>query len=52
MKNEDEELELMALPVVLATRERNRKHKEWVKEIYKNRNKDGIKSLVSQMQVK
>ena len=43
----DEELELLALAVVcIASRKRKRKHRMWVKEIFKNRHKDGIHNLV------
>ena len=47
----DEELDLMLLAVLLIKKQKRRKRKIWVKEIYKNRKSFGIDGLVREMQL-
>ena len=47
----DEELDLMLLAVLLIKKQKRRKRKIWVKEIYKNRKTFGIDGLVREMQL-
>ena len=47
----DEELDLMLLAVLLIKKQKRRKRKIWVKEIYKNRKTFGIVGLVREMQL-
>ena len=45
----DEELDLMLLAVLLIKKQKRRKRKIWVKEIYKNLKTFGIDGLVREM---
>ena len=47
----DEELDLMLLAVLLIKKQKRRKRKIWVKEIYKTRKTFGIDGLVREMQL-
>ena len=47
----EEELELMAVAVVLASRKKKRKHRVWVREVFQTRKTDGISNLVDVMRV-
>ena len=47
----DEELDLMLLAVLLIKKQKRRKRKIRVKEIYKNRKTFGIDGLVREMQL-
>ena len=47
----DEELDLMLLAVILIKKQKRRKRKIWVTEIYKNRKTFGIDGLVREMQL-
>ena len=47
----DEELDLMLLAVILIKKQKRRKRKIWVTEIYKNRKIFGIDGLVREMQL-
>ena len=47
----DEELDLMLLAVLLIKKQKRRKRKIWVQEIYKNRKTFGIDGLVREMQL-
>ena len=47
----EEELELMAMAVILARKKKRRKHRVWVKEIYQERKNDGIGKLVDVMRI-
>ena len=47
----DEELELLGLVVATLARKKKRKHKVWVRELFRNRETDGIHKLVNVMQV-
>ena len=47
----DEELDLMLLAVLLIKKQKRRKRKIWVDEIYKNRKTFGIDGLIREMQL-
>ena len=47
----DEELDLMLLAVLLIKKQKRRKRKLWVKEIYKNRKTFGTDGLAREMQL-
>ena len=50
--NSDEKLYLMTIGIVTAIKsKKKRKHRYWVREIYRNRDVDGVNSFVSTMRV-